>query len=93
MSSSEHLDIINVPMPHGDGYVVPMASFKALSILSVLSVMESLEDPVRGVRALTEVVKAALLNPDDWDQRISHLNVDEFMELVHGWTSASEAAA
>lgn len=91
MSDTEHSSLVTVPLPHGDGQEILMVSFRSLSVASVLRLAEMTreEDAMKQMLLMAEITRGALMRPDDWDDYLSQLNVDEFMEFIHHWTAAS----
>lgn len=88
---STHSSLVSVPLPNGDGETILMVSFRSLSVASVLRMaeMSQEEDAMKQMLLVAELVRDGLMRPEDWDERLSSLNVDEFMEFVNLWAAVS----
>lgn len=91
MDSSRHASLVTVTLPHGDGHEILMVSFRSLSVASVLRMAEITreDDAMKQMLLMAEITRDALMRPEDWDDHLSQLNVDEFMEFIGDWTAAS----
>jgi hypothetical protein len=86
-----HSSLVSVPLPNGDGQTILMVSFRSLSVASVLRMAEMSreEDAMKQMLLVAEFTRDALMRPEDWDDHLSSLNVDEFMEFVNLWAAVS----
>ena len=84
--------IVSVPLPHGEGSV-QMASFRTLSVAAVLRLAQASElEPLQQFPVYASIMRDAMVDLRDWPL-LEALPVDDFVQVLMNWGTASEAAA
>lgn len=72
-----------------DGYDIELVRLSEIPVIRILPIMAE-EDGAQQFKMLVELIKSALLNPADWDERIATMSVGSLQRCMHLWMESLE---
>lgn len=72
-----------------DGYGIELVRLSEIPVMRILPIMAE-DNGAKQFEMLLELIKSALLNPADWDERMSMMSVGSLQQCVHLWMESLE---
>ena len=69
-----------------DEVPIRLVRMNQLPVMRVLPVMSE-QDPNKQMEMLMDLIKSALMEPDDWDKHVAGISIDGLMNVMSQWGS------